>query len=177
MPALRRLVGKLLGFEQELDELRQQVRELSWDETFGMWTRGAFLQFCQVMPRGPRVVIFIDLNHIHELNERLGYAEVDRRVKATFSMPFRRSDIVARWYSGDEIVILFDAGRAGAARKLEQLEQSAADQGLTFFWAIGDWEVGKKDIETVVNSLAEEVVAAKAKAHSGSRTGEAQGPA
>ena len=55
---------------------------------------------------------FIDLNHIYELNEHLGYNEVDRRVKEMFSVSFRRSDIVARWYSGDEIVILFDGSPA-----------------------------------------------------------------
>jgi GGDEF domain-containing protein len=162
---LRRLIGRLFGFEQELEELRGQVRELSWDDTFGMWTRGAFLQFCQVMPRGQRLVIFMDLNDIHDLNEQLGYSEVDRRVKATFSVPFRRSDVVARWYSGDEIVILFDAGRGGAACKLEQLQQSATDQGLSFFWTLGDWDVGKEPIEDVVARLASEVTAAKIMAH------------
>ena len=71
------------------------------------------------MPRDMRWVAFIDMNKIHELNEELGYTEVDRRMKETFSVPFRRSDVVARWYSGDEIVILFDADEGGAERKIE----------------------------------------------------------
>jgi GGDEF domain-containing protein len=86
-----------------------------------MWTRNAFLQFCHVMPRDVRWVAFIDMNKIHELNEELGYTEVDRRIKETFSVPFRRSDVVARWYSGDYIVILFDADGSGAGHKIEQL--------------------------------------------------------
>ncbi len=161
---LRKWIGRLYGFDRELRRLRQQVRELSWDDAFGMWTRRAFLQFCQVMPRGRRVVSFIDLNQIRMLNERLGYVEVDRRVKAAFSMPFRRSDIVARWYSGDEIVILFDSDRSGAERKISQLKDSAASQGLTFHHAIGAWEVGKRSIEDVVEGLTQEVTACKAKA-------------
>lgn len=156
---LRDLVGRIFGFEREIRELRQQVRDLSWDSTFGMWTRGAFLQFCQVMPRGRRVVAFIDLVRIHELNEQLGYTEVDRRVKATFSMPFRRSDIVARWYSGDEIAILFDSDRSGAERKIAQLRESAARQGLAFDYELGEWEVGKQAIEDVIAALAEKVTA------------------
>ena len=157
----RRLAAKIFGFERELEALRQQIRELSWDAIFGMWTRGAFLQFCQIMPRGRRVVAFIDLNEIHDLNERLGYNEVDRRVKAMFSMSFRRSDIVARWYSGDEIVILFDSDQTGAEAKIIQLEKSAAEQGLTFFYHLGEWEVGKEAIEEVISVLADQVTAKK----------------
>lgn len=158
---LRKLVGKFFGFDQEIEKLRQQIQELSWDTSFGMWTRTAFLQFCEVMPRGRRTIVFLDLDLIHDLNEELGYTEVDRRVKATFSMPFRRSDVVARWYSGDEIVILFDADREGTERKVAQLEKSAAGQGFTFKYEIGEWEVGKEIIEDVVGTLADRVTERK----------------
>ena len=126
-----------------------------------MWTRGAFLQFCHVMPRGVRIVAFMDLNHIHDLNERYGYTEVDRRVKAMFSVSFRRSDVVARWYSGDEMVILFDSDRTGADRKIHELEKSAQVQGLSFECQIGEWEVGKQGIEEVVKVLSEGVARQK----------------
>lgn len=158
---LRRLVGKLFGFEAEISELRRQVKELSWDSSFGMWTREAFLQFCHVMPRDTRCVAFIDLNHIHELNEQLGYSEVDRRVKEMFSVPFRRSDIVARWYSGDEIVILFDSDLTVAQQKVEQLRSSANEQELTFYCEIGAWEIGKQTIENAVDALAQKVINSK----------------
>ena len=158
---IKKLVGKLFGFEKEILDLRQQVQELSWDSSFGMWTRGAFLQFCDIMPRGRRIVVFIDLDQVHDLNEELGYTEVDRRVKATFSMPFRRSDVVARWYSGDEIVILFDTDREGAERKISQLEKSAASQGMAFQFEVGEWEVGKTVIEDVVSVLADRLTQRK----------------
>jgi GGDEF domain-containing protein len=158
---LKKLIGKVLGFEQQIQDLRRQVRELSWDSSFGMWTRGAFLQFCHVMPRGTRFVAFIDLNKIHDLNEELGYAEVDRRVKETFSVPFRRSDVVARWYSGDEIVILFDSNEEGAERKIRQLEAAATQQGLTFYHQIGQWEVGKEPVEEKIQALADKVALQK----------------
>ena len=79
-------------------------------------------------------------------------------------MPFRRSDVVARWYSGDEIVILFDADRSVAQRKIAQLEESAAKQGLTFEYAIGEWDVGKRGIEDVVDELAVTVMELKSAA-------------
>lgn len=162
---VRRLVARIFGFEREVKELREQIQALSWDSAFGMWTRGAFLQFCEVMPRGPRVLAFMDLNHIHELNEALGYSEVDRRVKATFALPLRRSDVVARWYSGDEIVILFDSERSGAERKMTELTEAAAHHGLTFDYQIGEWEVGRQEVEDVVAVLAQQVTARSKRRH------------
>lgn len=161
---LRQLAARLFGFDGEIQALREQIRELSWDTAYGMWTRGAFLQFCQIMPRGTRTIVFLDLDRIHILNENLGYSSVDRRISAAFGGLFRRSDVVARWYSGDEIVILFDTDREAALRKVEQLAQSARAQGLTFTYAIGEWEVGKKPIEDVVDPLATDVSEQKAAA-------------
>ena len=69
--------------------------------------------------------------------------------------------MVARWYSGDEIVILFDADEEGAGRKIEQLVESAAEQGMTFYAELGQWEVGKITIEYTVEELAEKVAKQK----------------
>jgi GGDEF domain-containing protein len=147
-------IGRALGYQQQIDSLSAKLEELSWDSVFGMWTRTAFLQFCRVMPRGDRIVVFMDLDHIHDLNHLHGFAEVDRRVKATFSIPLRSSDVVARWYSGDEIVILFDNDRDSALAKVRELEASAARQGLTFTFEVGRWRVGEQDVVEVVNTLS-----------------------
>ena len=160
---VKQLVGKIFGFHQKIEALEKQIEHLRWDTAFGMWTREAFLQFCQIMPRGMRILAFIDLDRIHVLNEEYGYAEVDRRVKSTFSVPFRRSDIVARWYSGDEIVILFDSDRAGAVSKMDELARSASNQGLSFKFVFGDWEVGKTYIEEVVVEMTKRLALEKEK--------------
>ena len=158
---MRKLIGRLFGFEEEFAELQAQIQELQWDGPFGMLTRGAFVQHCAVMPRGVRNIAFIDLDDINVLNDRYGYTEVDDRVRATFSVPFRRSDIVARWYSGDEIVILFDSDRQGAERKLGELAQSAEKNGLSFQAAQGEWEVGQQGIEEAVAALAKKMAGKK----------------
>lgn len=161
MIPLKNLIAKLFGFHAEIkkyqsriDELNRQIQDLSWDDVFGMWTRGAFLQFCSVMPRGKRVVVFIDLDDIHDLNQEYGYTEIDRRIKNTFSIPFRRSDVVARWYSGDEIVILFDSDIAGVERKMHELIKSAAQQDLSFQYEMCIWDVSEKPITDVVDILS-----------------------
>ncbi|MDP7449931.1 MAG: hypothetical protein QF689_15160 [Candidatus Latescibacteria bacterium] len=158
---LRELVGRLFGFDKEILGLRDKVRELSWDDAYGVYTRPAFLQFAQIMPRARRIIAFIDLDDIHRLDQELGYAEVDRRVQATFSVPFRRSDIVARWYSGDELVILFDSERIGAERKMEELAVAAAAEGLSFKFDIGEWDVGKEPVDDVIEGLTRNVMLQK----------------
>jgi len=167
---VKKLLGQILSLEkenkalqQENQELKQRVDELSWDSAFGMWTRGAFLQFCRVMPRGQRVVVFIDLNDIHTLNHVLGYKEVDRRVREIFSIPFRKSDIVARWYSGDEIVILFDSDMAGAEKKIAELKESARKQDMDFEYEISVWKVGRTTINEVIDELSEKCVSLRVK--------------
>jgi GGDEF domain-containing protein len=151
---LRETVSKVFGLQKEIKDLRTKVEELSRDEPFGMWTRGAFLQFCRVMPRGIKMIVFIDLDDIHSLNERYGYSEVDRRVRSTFSIPFRCSDLVARWFSGDEIVILLDCEREGAEFKIAQLRESAQRHGLSFTHEIGEWDVGRQSILMVIEKLS-----------------------
>jgi GGDEF domain-containing protein len=108
---IKKWIGKTVGFQKEINLLQSRIDELSWDQPFGMWTRTAFLQFCRIMPRGTRTVIFIDLDRVHNLNSQLGYTKVDEMIKKAFDISFRRSDLVARWYSGDEIIILLDTGR------------------------------------------------------------------
>lgn len=159
---LKELIGKLFGFEAEISQLKEQVSQLSMDPVFGMWTRNAFLQFSYVMPRGLRVVTFLDLDNLHKLNDEYGYEEINRRIRIIFSVPFRRSDLIARWFSGDEIVILFDSDEGFALRKIGQLEEAARQQGMSFHFQLGIWDVGKDPVEKVIDELAEKVLGLKA---------------
>lgn len=159
---LKELIGKLFGFEAEIEQLKEQISQLSMDPVFGMWTRNAFLQFSYVMPRGLRVVTFLDLDNLHKLNDEYGYEEINRRIRIIFSVPFRRSDLIARWFSGDEIVILFDSDEGFALRKIGQLEEAARQQGMSFHFQLGIWDVGKDPVEKVIDELAEKVLGLKA---------------
>ena len=168
---LKEVVARWCGLDKDLKELRQRVEELSWDSAYGMWTRSAILQFCQVLPRSRRTVVFIDLDRIHVLNNELGYTAVDARIQASFSaISLRRSDLVARWYSGDEIVILFDSDRPFADSKIVELQESAKAQGLTFTYAVGEWEVGKESVEEVVKDLSDRIATGKPQRRSASET-------
>ena len=43
-----------------------------------MWTRKATLQFCHVIPGDMRRTALIYMDKIHQLNEEVGYTEVDK---------------------------------------------------------------------------------------------------
>lgn len=159
---IKKLIAKLFGFEAEMELLKEQISQLSMDPVFGMWTRTAFRQFSQVMPRGLRVVAFLDLDNLHHLNDQYGYEEINRRIRAIFSIPFRRSDLITRWFSGDEIVILFDADEEFARRKIDQLEEAARQQGMSFHFELGIWDVGKDPVEKVIEELSAKVLTQKA---------------
>ncbi|MBM3277864.1 MAG: diguanylate cyclase [Candidatus Handelsmanbacteria bacterium] len=158
---LKKLAGRIFGFQTEIEQLQEQIAQLSMDPVFGMWTRNAFLQFSLIMPRGLRVVVFLDLDNLHQLNEQYGYENVNQRIRAIFSIPFRRSDLVARWFSGDEIVVLFDADEEFALRKIGQLEEAARQQGMSFHFQLAIWDVGKEPIEKVIDELSSKVLAEK----------------
>ena len=151
---MRDFIGRVFGFDKEIESLKGKISSLSWDDAFGMWTRSAFLHFCEIMPRGERCVFLLDFEDIHGLNQAIGYRAVDERINRTFSIPFRSSDLIARWYSGDEIVILFDGALAGAMHKMRELEASAAAHGLSFRWEHDLWRVGEEKIKDVVDRMA-----------------------
>ena len=139
---------------KKIEDLQKKIEELSRDAVYGVWTRPAFLQFCKVMPRGVRAVVFLDFDRIHELNGLVGYSEVDKRIKSSLDISLRSSDLIARWYSGDEVVILFDGDLEFASRKINELRARACTNGLSFKYSIGIWEVGKKEIEVVIDDLS-----------------------
>lgn len=157
---LREMVGRIFGYQGEIEDLNRQVSELSWDEPFGMLTRKAFLRVCQAITSGNRTVIFVDLDNIGNLNLQIGYTEVDRRIRSTFARLRNPGELVGRWYSGDEIVIVSDS-QQGATWEIEELYRTANNYGISFTSAIGEWEPGKSSILEVVERLSEKTCAQK----------------
>jgi GGDEF domain-containing protein len=87
---------------------RRQLRDAYADRAYGVLTRAGGEAAWRRL-RHPVEIIFLDLDHIHQLNQQLGYAEVDARIRAAIHV--RQSDlIIFRWYSGDEIVVVVSLG-------------------------------------------------------------------
>ena len=59
------------------------------------------------------------------------------------------------------MVILFDGDRDFAEGRLRRLEASSRQNGLMFKYEIGNWVVGKKPIEEVVEELSNKLAMLK----------------
>ncbi len=106
--------------------LRHTLDAALIDQTYGIFTRvGGEWAWRRLRRRYHHFeVVFLDLDNLHHLNLELGYAEVDRRIRG--ALVYREDDImIARWYSGDEIVAVVPKGdgEGFAHRLLASLRQ------------------------------------------------------
>ncbi len=84
------------------------------DELTGLYNRRGFLRYARAqldaaaLARRPMLLIFVDLDDLKDINDRLGHAAGDRAlvdVGAVLKSTFRERDVVAR-LGGDEFVVL-----------------------------------------------------------------------
>lgn len=138
---------------------RAVVDRLTTCPVYSIGTRQKLEANWPTLPHKDRSVIFFDFDKIHDLNEQLGYIEVDRRI-ATVLAGFRKSrqDTVSyRWYSGDEIVITVPSREAQATAQRLQLAITA--QGLSATIAIAE---SSGNLLDTVRTASDRVQAAKA---------------
>ena len=105
-----------------------------------------------------KVLVFLDFDNVHLLNKLHSYKVVDSRIKGTFSF---NADIIARWYSGDEIVIIFNTSLANSKKSLLAFEKSAKRNNLTFTSALTEWDPKSESITSAVDKLSERVTLLK----------------
>jgi GGDEF domain-containing protein len=80
---------------------------------------------------GRGAVLFLDIDDMRGLNKFHGYREVDRRIREALAESCRAGEaVVARWASGDEIVIwLHDLEAAGHVQT--RLQAAFARRGMS----------------------------------------------
>lgn len=97
-------------------ELEKRLTELSLhDELTGLYNRRGFMTLARQLldstkRKQPEIgVLYVDLDYLKLINDRLGHAAGDTAIEATATLLqncFRDSDIIAR-IGGDEFVVLF----------------------------------------------------------------------
>ena len=138
--------------------LYRTLRAAFIDPAYGILTRAGGEAAWRRLHRSDIAIIFTDLDDLHTLNERLGYAEVNQRIATALQM--RRNDlaIAMRWFSGDEIVVVVPRGDGMSAA--ERLQLALQDQGLSGTFAVVAASV--PDLTTEVNRAAALVQRSKA---------------
>lgn len=108
----------------------KQLAHLAFkDKTFGIWKREYIEKRAPKKPDASKLLIFLDINDMHSLNETLGYVEVDTRINKALRVT-RRNELIGRWYSGDEIVIICDTVSVDSI--IRRLTESFLLYGITF---------------------------------------------
>ena len=97
-----------------------RVEAMRIDPTYGVLTRVAL----DAEPPQHGAIVFWDVDHMHGLNEQWGYEIVDSRIRLVCQSIREREDciLVARWYSGDELIYCcLTADAAAAAERIVEL--------------------------------------------------------
>lgn len=139
-----------------LIEAQEQIRRASFlDAATGLQNRSAYTRYVEEADRKRFIrlsVIYIDVNGLHELNNRLGHAAGDKMLRFIAEAcvkQFPNAEIFR--LGGDEFLLICPMGTEGEIRKyVEQLNQTIEAAGYTIAYGI-ESRLSDFDIEDMVN--------------------------
>lgn len=145
--------------QQALARANQQVAAMGRCRTFEILTRaGLELEWDRVKVGYPCFdVLYFDIDNLKQLNTTHSITGANRMIREAFAC-IRQTEIVGRWFSGDEFVVICVGSQS--RRILARLEASFATQGISFTSAIG--QCLSADLQASVAPLMREVERAKA---------------
>ena len=149
-------VRELLLARAGLIHAQEQIRKSSFlDAATGLKNRAAYMNYVNSASSRRFIrltAIYIDVNGLHELNNRLGHAAGDemlRFVANACAEQFPHADIFR--LGGDEFLLLCPVGAEGEIQKwMEQLNQTIEAAGYTIAYGI-EYRLSDFDIEAMVN--------------------------
>lgn len=116
--------------------VEREFSAIEWatvDELTGLSNRRGFMMLAQhslqlcTRQNIPAALVFIDLDHLKQVNDQLGHAEGDW-VLVTFAQhlmkAFRSSDVVARLGGDEFLVLLTNHSKAAAESAMARLQQA-----------------------------------------------------
>lgn len=146
---------------------QDQAREASFlDAATGLKNRTAFTHFTQTAPERNFIrltVIYIDVNGLHELNNRLGHAAGDEMLRFIANAcveRFPKADVFR--LGGDEFLIACSVGTEGEIKAwMEDLIQTIESAGYTIAYGI-EHRLHDFDLEDMVNQADAKMLKNKA---------------
>jgi GGDEF domain-containing protein len=102
------------------------------------------------------IVVFMDIDDMKGANSAYGYDEVNRRIAASLSQ-VRQSDIVGRWFSGDEFVVFANGDETAIAARIKEAFKT---NGLSVTLAYSKANP-KQPLDRQVSALSDRVMAEK----------------
>lgn len=146
---------------------QDQAREASFlDAATGLKNRTAFTHFLETSPEKNFIrlsVIYIDVNGLHELNNRLGHAvgdEMLRFVARACVKHFPKADVFR--LGGDEFLLICSVGTEGEIKKwLQELNDDIEAAGYTISYGV-EHRLQDFDLEDMVNQADAKMLKNKA---------------
>jgi GGDEF domain-containing protein len=148
---------KPLRFSQEVSIL---LNKLCIDPAFGIYTKQAFLHI--ILPqvyKKIKGVIFGDIDDLRILNKQFGYQYADEQINK--ALKHRGSDIIFRWYSGDELVWILLSGDVNAAIERFSISLRAVGLSITFAGKNIESLTHEEDLCPIIKELTKEVMRKK----------------
>lgn len=131
--------------------LRLQIQKLHFCPSYGCLNRqGVDVQWQRHKNKSNQSLIFLDLDNIHQCNEKWGYSVVDAKIKA--SLKCRKNELLRRWYSGDELIIILPTQEALAT--CNRIQNQLENNGLSGNFAIVPINKNIKHISEVVKKAS-----------------------
>ncbi len=156
---LLKTIKKYFATKEEMGNLKSLLKMLEWDDVFDMYSRRAFIQYCEANRDEWPVLAFIDIDEMNVLNKTWGYDAVNAKIRKAFKA-LSGSAVCGRWFSGDEIAIAFKSHEeANAGMRL--LKSAAAAEGFDFTHFIDRRYSRTVSIAQTVAELASAVADAK----------------
>lgn len=78
-------------------------------------------------------LIFLDIDDMHVLNQEYGHFKVDEKLSRAFSL-LRAEEVLGRWYSGDELIVITPSPEATAAA--ERVKEGLMKEGVSATFSI-----------------------------------------
>jgi hypothetical protein len=143
----------------QIEQLQQENELLRVDPGFGILTRGGLELEYRKLDNPDQYVVFLDLDHIHALNELHKSQEpVDKMVRAAFALRHEDLVISGKWKSGDEIAFIVRADPEGFIHRLLESLKANDLSGTAAAEKIVDG-----DLKAAVERASQKVYTAKSK--------------
>lgn len=143
--------------EKRIAELESKIEKLSIDPAYGIMTRAA-LDLEIALLSGARSIVYLDIDYLHKLNSEIGHAASDEKIRR--ALQIRSSDILlkARWYSGDEIIIILSGDPEAF---IHRLEEAFALEGMTATFGFADFSSDYAEAVKIAKSQVDQSKAAR----------------
>lgn len=130
------------------------LKKLITDEYFGIYTRNG-LEYLFENTKDDYHVYLLDFDNIKEMNDRLGYKQVNDIFKKTFS-EMEDKFIIGRVFSGDEIAF-FTNSEDAETWVIPFLRKICFDNGLLFEYIYTYFDPSKITFKDMLNKMIDKL--------------------